>query len=228
MLQNITVASTDIRALEAGILAKSGDTQQAMDAYRDLFESSPNRDTLLVLTRFQWKTGERMESVSRLEKWLGEHRDDLPVKLELANSYLALGRRDDAAVLYMEILEHSENNIVALNNLAWYLRKSDPEQALVYAKKASSVAPDSLTVMDTLAVVLLENGDTARAERLISRILDKAPGNPSFLYHRAMLMEEKGQKQEAVRILESLLKADAGFSGRAEAEQMLSRLRRGG
>jgi tetratricopeptide (TPR) repeat protein len=124
---------------------------------------------------------------------------------------------------YRQILKRSENNLVALNNLAWYLRASEPRQSLAYAEKAHALAPESVSIMDTLASSLLENGETERALRMMERALAAKPGDPALVYRQA-IMEKLGRQDEARDKLRAMLDGNPQFPEKAEAEQLLIRL----
>ena len=214
----------EVMVLEAAILAQTGETNQALATYEKLYEKFSSTKTLLMLTGFQWTINDRQASIANLEQWNKENPGDLSSMLTLANHYLVMERKDAAVKQYQQVLKFSENNVIALNNLAWNLRKSDPAQALAYAEKANTVAPESLAVMDTLIVILLEKGDLVRTQRLIERALKQQPENPTLLYRRAMYLEKSGKQNDAIESLEVLLKLDVKFSERIEAEQLLEQL----
>ncbi len=210
--------------LEGAVLADSGKLEEALPLYRKLFDKAPSIETLKRLTRLQWLLGQKALSTQALEQWVGQNPDDVAARLELANNYL-MGKQIDAALeQYRKILEQDKNNLLALNNLAWHLRKKNPQQALVYATRASELAPELPGVMDTLAMVLLETGELARAGRMIERALAKRPDDPSLLYHKAIIDAAGGQKEAAKKALQNLLKEHQRFREREEAEAFLQTL----
>lgn len=215
----------EVLYLEGTIARGSGKPAQALDSFEKVFEQASSTRSMLTLAKQKWGMGDRDGSLALQEKWVAEHPEDLAARLELANTYIALERTDAALEQYKKVLKYSENNLVALNNFAWYRRKSDPKQALKYAEKAYALAPKSAPLMDTLGIVLLHNGDTDTALRMIERALDVHPDNPSFLYHKAMVLEAAGQQSEAVSLLAKIVEGPLAFPQRPEAEEMLARLR---
>ena len=144
--------------------------------------------------------------------------------LELANRYIELGKLKEAMRQYQQILDVSENNVIALNDLAWYLKETDLDKALYFAEKAYALASESPTVLDTLSMVLLENGETARARRFIDRALVIKPGDPTLLYHRLLILENNSDKKELAIELGKLLEKEKNFPERADAELLFKRL----
>ena len=168
--------------------------------------------------------GDKSGATAQLERWSKEHSDDIDVMLALANNYLGMGRDADAIKQYQQVLKSSKDNLIAINNLAWHLRDSDPEQALSLAERAYAAAPESSTVMDTLAMILMKKGDNQKAQRLIERALSKYPDDSTLLYHHALILEKAGGKQAAEKELRKLLKLHKEFSERRDAEAMLKRI----
>ena len=127
-----------------------------------------------------------------------------------------------------QVLEKDGQNVAALNGLAWHLRNKQPAKALEYAERAAELAPDSTLVMDTLAVVLLKNGQVKRAKRSIERVYEKKPNEPAVRYHRAMIDAAAGDKAAAIEALQALLGEGGDFSEKAEAQRLLTDLQAGG
>ncbi|MFC1602336.1 XrtA/PEP-CTERM system TPR-repeat protein PrsT [Pseudomonadota bacterium] len=214
----------DVLMLEGMVLEKLGEKQSALAVYKKLFKLQPNNTTLFFLTRFQQSIGQKEEAIKILEQWNRDHPGDIDVMLKLASSYLTVDREAEAIGQYQHVLKLSENNLMALNDLAWYLRKSDLNQALSYAERAAAIAPESIIIMDTLAMLLINKGEMVRAQRLISRALGQEPENPTLNYRRILFLDKNGQKSEAKNDLAALLKKDSQFPERAEAERMFKRL----
>jgi len=214
----------EVLALEAAMLAKSEETDQALAVYKKLFAAKPGTTTLIALAGYQWAMGDKDGAVSQLEQWGEEHPDDISPKLALANNYLGMDRQEDAVRLYQQVLILAENNLLALNNLAWHFRKSDPKKALAYAEKAAAVAPESMTVMDTLALILLEKGDVRKAQRIIDRARERMPEDRTLHYHQALILEKAVGAQAAQKVLQELLSNEEEFPEREEAELALERI----
>ena len=214
----------DVLVLEGEILSKSGEADKALTVYQTLFAAKPDTGNLLRLTQLQWQTGDREASVNQLEGWVTEHPDDVPARQSLASAYMKLDRQANAIAQYDEILKISGTNPIVLNDLAWHLRESDPDRALQLAEKALSIAPRSVSIMDTLTAILIRQGDTARAHRVIENALEMRPESPTLLFRRAMLLDATGKSDDAIVELTRLLKKDQAFPERAEAELMLKRL----
>ena len=224
VLKEKAADNPDVLAIDAALSARSGDKTQVLATLERHFQSSPTTQSLLALTHYRWAQGKRQEAIGTLEQWVATHSQDAAARIVLADVYNAQGRRDDAIAQCEKILEFSKNNVQALNNLAWYLRKTQPERALAYAEKANTVAPNSAAIMDTLSGLLLSRGELDRAERLNLSALEKNPDSPTFLFRKARILEAAGKRDEATAVLTKILQDQNTFPERDEAEEMLDRL----
>lgn len=224
ILKEIAADDPRVTALDAALKARTGKETEAYAIIEQRYQNNPTTQSLLDLARTRWAQGKQQEAVGVMAQWVANHPDDIAVRNVLADAYITLGRREDAIVQYEKSLQVSENNPQALNNLAWTLRKTDPERALAYAERAYSINPESSGIMDTLSVVLLANGELARAERMNMRALEKNPASSSLLFHKARILEAAGKQDEAVTLLMKILQDQQTFPERDEAEAMLARL----
>ena len=113
------------------------------------------------------------------------------------------------------------NNGAILNNLAWlYAEKGNPK-ALEIAEKAYRASPESPDIQDSYGWILVQNDQAEKGLRLIKQALELLPGNTEIRYHYAAALIKSGNKSEGLQILENLLKENADFNGRKEAEQLL-------
>ena len=109
---------------------------------------------------------------------------------------------------------------MALNNLSFLLQETDPEESLQLAKQASSLAPQSAELKDTLAMALLKSGDLAQARKVMDKVLSMRPDNPTFRYHKAMILDKSGEREAAASLLKELVEAEIVFPAREEARAL--------
>src|SRR5208337_3018564 len=91
-------------------------------------------------------------------------------------------------------------NIDALNNLAWLLVMRDQvqtEEALQLINRAIDLQGPSLTLVDTLAVVLIRAGKLDQAVDQLTNAKLRAPDNSSLALHLAWAFEAKGRNEDA-------------------------------
>lgn len=226
-LREIAPDHQQLLKMEAALARLGGDIDKAVQASEDAFDKAPTTSSMLVLAHQRWDAGLRKESIRLLQSWVDDHPDDARARLGLANARYSNGQVDLAIDEYTRVLENDSNNLVSLNNLAWYLQDSEPEKALEYAMRANELAPDSAPIMDTLAVVLMKNNQNIKARRTIEQALSIAKDNPTMRYHSAMIDAHSGNQSSAIMTLESLLKEDTRFPEREDARKLLDRLQGG-
>jgi putative PEP-CTERM system TPR-repeat lipoprotein len=224
ILKEQTKNSPEALILEGQLAEAKGELVKAEDAYQQAFKSQRTNLNLLHLTNVEWQLGKREEAIKVLKEWLKEYPKDNLTQLELANRYLSLGKNPEAIQAFKKVIEAAPNMVLALNNLAWLLKDSNPSEALQYAEKARVVAPNAPAVMDTTALVLLSNGQAQKAEATINRALDIEPNNPTFTYHKAMILEASGRGNEALPLLERIVNNNQKFAERDAAQQMLEKV----
>ncbi len=227
VINELSPGHPDVMELKVSLALVEGDQKTATGLLDDLFEKTPTTVNMLSVVRQKWAVGDMMGALELQEQWSEEHPEDLVAALALAASYAQEGQINKAIIQYQQVLAKDEKSVVALNDLAWFLRDKHPAKALEYAGRAKKLAPESAIVMKTLAAVLLKNGDIERAQRNIERALTKQPNNREFRYHSAMIDAASGDKVSAIKTLQSILDEERKFPGKAEAKQLLTELKAG-
>ena len=223
-LKQLAPDNADVLLIEASMAKLDARPKEALSLTEKAFEKSPTTSTMLILASQKKEMGDREGAQQLQEGWVEKYPDDILARTALAGFYAASRQEDMAIKQYSRVLEKNGNNIVALNNLAWYLRDTKPVQALEYARRALKIEPESAALIDTLAVVLSKNGETEKAQRTIARALVKAPGNMAMRYHRAMIDASAGDKISAIKTLKALLEEGKEFPEKEEAIKLLAQL----
>jgi putative PEP-CTERM system TPR-repeat lipoprotein len=225
-LKESNAGHPDVLQLEVMLAASKGDHARALTLAQQLFDQSPSTFTVLSLAQKQKQMGGEKEAIELLERWCKENPRDVATGLNLASAYIDAGRIADATYRYEQVLEADPDNIMALNNLAWYLRETDSEKALDYAGRAFQQAPDSTKITDTLAMVQLAAGETDKARATLQSVKVKEPNNLTLQYHSALIDISAGETSRALATLSSILEGGQSFPQRAEAEEVFDQLMR--
>jgi putative PEP-CTERM system TPR-repeat lipoprotein len=215
---------TPILLLRGRLAIADGDAGDAVSLFEQAFAQESTAVNLLLLSEARWATGEREQVVATLTDWLKTSPEDALVRNALATRQLGIGDEEAARMNYELLVEQEPNSVSVRNNLAWLMRESDPAQALEHIERALELAPESLQVQDTYAMVLLANGEADRALNINSRILDRVPGNPDIRFNRAQILARAGRQDEAMALLEELV-VGPSFASMADAEALLASLR---
>ena len=129
---------------------------------------------------------------------------------------------------YVKVLEISPDFAPAANNLAWIIA-SEPDgdmgEALRLAMVAKQALPDEPHIADTLGWVHSQRGSPTLAIPQFELALTGRPDDPTITYHLALALNQDGQKEKALKVVEALLEKDVEFPDKKDAEALLQTLR---
>jgi Putative Zn-dependent protease, contains TPR repeats len=111
-----------------------------------------------------------------------------------------------------------------LNNLAWAAAQTGDPKAVEYAEKANRLAPGQPAIMDTLGVLLVDKGETARGLELLQKAVELAPQASQIRFNYARALLKTGKKGDAKQELDALAKLGEKFPAHAEVAQLLKSL----
>ena len=123
-----------------------------------------------------------------------------------------MGTTDSAFVYYDRALEVNPDNLLALNNCAYYLAETG--QDLDKAEKMSAICvrqqPDNDTALDTYAWIFFKKKDYKSAKEYIDRALALESEDPQadVLHHAGDIYYMNGDHKAAVDFWERALKLD--------------------
>lgn len=209
--------------LEGDIHVISKAWGQAASAYRAGLKVAPTTDLAQRLHTALLLDGKTGDANTFADSWLKSHPKDNAFRLFLAES--ANKRKDYAAAAaqYRNLLAEEPNNPAVLNNLAWSLGQMKDSKALGHAEQANKLAPNQPAIMDTLGVLLVEQGHAERGLELLSKALQLAPEAHAVRLNYARALLKAGRKAEAKQELETLAKLGDKFP-QADITDMLKGL----
>lgn len=149
--------------------------------------------------------------------------------VERAETYLKDGKANEAIIELRNALQIDKDYVPALHALGRaYVAKAWYGDAIRELGRAQKVSPDSLTIAIDLGRALVEAGIFTDAEAQASRILSREPQNAPALHIRAAARLGQGKPQEALAILDSVVKVGQSIPGetaprRAQALQRLGK-----
>ena len=179
----------------------------------------------VLLGEFQLRGREVEKALVTFEAVLAYAPTDAQALTGKGMSVHQLGRKDEAAKLYLQALQARNDYVPAMNNLAmlWADNEETRLQALNLAVAAFTRSNSDPSVIDTLGYTLIRNNRSEEALKVLERALSLAPGHPAILYHQGLARAELGRVDEAMVSLESAL-AGGDFEEKAEAEKLLKAL----
>ncbi|MEQ8517305.1 MAG: tetratricopeptide repeat protein, partial [Chromatocurvus sp.] len=196
---------------------------EAESLFQPLFDAQGDGVSLAYLTGSLWAQGQREEAIAHLESWLADNPENVELRNQLAARYLTMGNEDAARKEYRRLVEAVPNSPMVLNNLAWLERERNSDEALEYVKRALEIAPDSIQIIDTYAMVELARGNHEAALEFSARALDAAPEATALQLNRAVVLVGAGRTDEARELLDTLLSGPASPQ-HEEARELLATL----
>ena len=118
------------------------------------------------------------------------------------------------------------NNALALNNLAYLMSETngDLDIALTYATHAKQRLPEHTEINDTLGWIYLKKNLTDQALDTFRNLVTKAPKNPTFHYHYAMALMQKGDRESAKKECLTALSDNPNKPLDAEIRQLMAKV----
>jgi tetratricopeptide (TPR) repeat protein len=216
--------------LKAGLCFARKDYKAAEALATKTIELKPD-DTMAygMLVRIQTDSGRSEEAIGRLKQLLETNPKNLAALMHLGSLYQELGRSAEARACFEEMVKIAPNSAPAYNNLA-YLDLATPgklDQAMEYARKARSLAPDDPSISDTCGWIEWLRGAYREALPLLRVTASRLPEAPTAQYHLAMTHYMMHQIPEAIAIFEKALALPGGFPEKDQAVARLAILRDG-
>jgi putative PEP-CTERM system TPR-repeat lipoprotein len=210
--------------LEGDINAAQKDWNSAASAYRAGLAKVATTDLAIKLHSVLLAGDKASDAEKFSTSWQKDHAKDAAFLLYLADG--AIARKDYKAAEkgYLNIIKLQPTFAVAYNNLAWVTAKLNKDGGIAYAQKALELAPSQPAFMDTLAVLLSDKGDYAKAAELQIQAVKLQADNPIFKLNLAKIHLKGGRKDLAKQQLDELAKLGSNFSGQPEVTEMLRNL----
>lgn len=205
--------------LEGSVLQGQGKDAQAVRSYEQALALSGN---VLIKTKLHSalvRSGKAADADARMAQWQKQSPGDVTLNMYVADTLLA-GKQYKEAIARLEpILQSAPNNPLVLNNLAWAYQQVKDPRALKMAERALASAGDSPAVLDTLGVILVEQGNHKRGLGYLQSAVAKSPNDASIRFHLAQALAKSGDKAGARKELERVI-ASKGFAQMDEAREL--------
>ena len=141
---------------------------------------------------------------------------NVAAQLRLANLEENAGNQPGAAIRYRTVLEVDASNLFALNNLAYALVATDPDEASKLAQRAVELAPDNATVQDTMGWVYCRKGNYSMALTCLKTAVAREP-TPRREFHLAVCYLKSGNKELGEKLLQRALQQDSKLPTKEQA-----------
>ncbi len=206
--------------LEGDVHAAGKNWDQSVEAYRAGLKAAPGPELAIKLHTALTLGGKAAEAERFASDWMKGNPKDAALPLYLGDRAIATNKLADAQRLYERVIALQPRNAVALNNLAWVAGQLGRADAVALAERANEVAPNQPAFMDTLAMLLLAKGDSARALDLQKKAVALQPSVPLFKLNLAKISLKAGDKDAARALLTEISALGDKFAGQAEVDKL--------
>lgn len=212
-------------AIESEAQASRKDWTQAERALREALKLEPRDGALAVRLHAVYNAaGRGPDAAAHARKWLTDNPRDVALRMHLADIAMRERNHKAALGLYQEVIGIAPNNAIAMNNLAWVAGELRDARAVGYAERAVQLAPNSASVLDTLGVLLVRQGDAKRGMEYLERARAIEPNRPDLQLHHAQALIALGRKDEARKALEALQQRTEPFPGKDTIPELMKTL----
>jgi len=210
--------------LEGDINASQKNWDGAAAAYRGGLKQVNSPELAVKLHSTLLAAGKTAEADKFSNQWQKDNPKDPAFIFYLGDRAIAAKDYAGAERYYAAVIKLQPNNAVAYNNLAWVTGKLNKPGAIALAEKANALGPNQPAFMDTLAMLLSDKGDYAKALELEGKALALQPQNALFRLNLAKIHIKGGNRDLAKKELDELAKLGDKFGGQAEVAALLKGL----
>jgi cellulose synthase operon protein C len=210
--------------LEGDISAAQKNWDPAVTAYKAGLKEAPASELALKLHSALMASGKTADADKFAAGWVKDSPNDVAFQFYMGD--FAIARKDyaQAEKSYSTVVKLQPSNAAAYNNLAWVAGKLNKDTAVGYAEKALQIAPEQPAFMDTLAMLLSDKNDYAKALDWQTKATAAQPQNPLFKLNLAKIHIKGGKKDLAKKELDELVKLGDKFAGQTEVTNLLKSL----
>lgn len=219
------------------ILLRKEDIAGAVDLCRESILYDP---TQLIYYYYEGmgltQLGHYDEAVDALLRGTAHINEDTDVEIAsdlyaaLGDTYHEAGRLPEAYAAYEKALEYNEDNVLCLNNYAYFLslEGKDLEKAEKMSRRTIEAEPDNATYLDTYAWILFCLKRYEQARTYIDETLkhaDETTENASLFHHAGDIYYRCGLRDEALRFWEKAAKLTDDEAERTTLARKIKRRR---
>ncbi len=210
--------------LEGDIGSAQKKWDDAATAFKAGLKAAPSSELAIKLHAITSASGKAAEADKFSAAWVKDHASDAAFQFYLGD--LGIARKDYAAAEknYSAVVKLQPTNAAAFNNLAWVTGKLNKPGAIEFAETAIRLAPNQPALMDTLAMLLSDKNEYAKAVEWQTKVVAAQPLNALFKLNLAKIHIKGDKKDLARKELDELAKLGDKFSGQAEVAGLLKTL----
>lgn len=207
--------------LEGDIHGKFNDWASAAKAYRAGLEKGNFVGLSERLYTATLKTKGEAAAAAFAVDWIKQHPEDAGLPYFLGTQASIAGNFEQAEGYLTSAVKANAKLVAPLNNLAWAKVKLGRPDALAVAQQAHALAPERLDVIDTLVLALRQAQQEGKAVELLKATVQQTPEAHAARLLLAQIYADAGDRANAKRELEVIVKSTVPFARRSEAAALL-------
>jgi tetratricopeptide (TPR) repeat protein len=207
--------------------ALAGRYDTAIEEFQRLETANPKAPQVYIALGNAYRLkGDYPNALSSLEKAAAlAPKDPTPIVAE-AEVLSRSGQTPQALDKYRAALQIAPDNAVLLNNVAYLLADTGGslDEALKYARRALQIDSKQPRYSDTLGWIYFKQKLNDSALQVFRTLTTNNPDNPTFHYHLALVLLQKGDKSDAKAELQNALSKKPSDEIRHDVEAALSKI----
>ena len=210
--------------LEGDVESSQKNWAAAAASYQAGLAKNSTAELAIKLHRTLISAGKSAEAKKVQDDWLAKNPTDTAMPYYLGNAALSLKNYELAEKYYRAVVKLRPDHAMALNNIAWLMNETGKPEALEYAEKANTLAPNQPAIMDTLSEIYAKRGQLDKALEIQKRAVSLATHTPDQRLRLARLYLSSGNKAAAREELLKLRELGFQFSQQGEVTKLLADL----
>lgn len=200
------VIKQETRFIEAKREALLGKTDKAIGMFKSLVEDAPEMDAAhFELGRLQYATGDTEDAIEHLRKAYNNRPNEVYAAF-LAELYQASGRNKDGAELFTELLKRNPDEAAYyLERAAFLVRAQDIKGAISSYNDLEARIGVNLELARHKHALYLGQGDTKKAEKELTNLVESQPDNLQFRHMLAGYYTSQNDVTKAKKAYQEIL-----------------------
>ncbi len=229
--QALRLAPNHIEALRLLVrtAARQGRFQRGIRACKTFLKAEPqSAQAWHLLGRLHFLADHLNEAQMAFARATKLNPQDPAPLLDLGSLFIRRHRHDRAISCLEKVIALDPDHPQANNNLAWALAEanSDLEKAKRLAVKATTLAPQDPSALDTLGWVCYKRREYDEAITALERSLRLRPDSATTHYHLAVALCAAGKPAEGSKHLRAALRSQAQFPEKEQAQRLLDQIQK--
>jgi Flp pilus assembly protein TadD len=219
--------NNQIHYLYGSTAALAGKYDIATREFERLVSLNPKSPQLYIALGNAYRLkGDSANALATLEKGAALAPKEPSLLVAEAEVFSTSGRQPQALDKYRAALQIAPNNATLLNNVAYLMADTGGslDEALKYARRALQLDSKQARYTDTLGWIYFKQKLNDSALQVFRGLTQSNPDNPTFHYHLAMVLLEKGDKATAKEELQNALSKKPSADVRHDVEAALLKI----